>query len=333
MAASTPTRLGAVNGTYDPANDIDLFLKMYSGMVLAAYARKNQFESRAYVKTVTAGKSASFPAIGRTSASYHTVGAELLGQSVNQNEVIITADGQLVADNFVAEWDELVNHFEVQSTLAAEQGRALATANDEHFLIELANGACSNIATGDATAATVTGLAGGTVLTDANLISATDATRVQAVIDAIRASAQALDEKDAPDEGRFAVLRPEDYYLLVNTAQTNGFSAIHADYRGEGSLADGKIFRIDGIDIVKTNNLIATDQSGATGLYTHHAADMRKLAGLVGVNGCVGITKLQGIKSSAHDDPRRLGTLLVSRQVLGMKALRPECCVAWRNAV
>jgi len=302
-------------------------------MVLAAYARKNQFESRAYVKSVSAGKSASFPAIGRSSATYHAVGTELTGNTIPQNEVVITADGQLVAHTFIAEWDELVNHFEVQSTFATEQGRALATANDEHFLIELAKGACSNIDLGTATVETVTGLGAGAVITDTNLVSGTDATRVQALIDAIRTSAQNLDEKDAPDEGRFAVLRPEDYYLLVNTAQTNGFSAIHADYRGEGSFADGKIFRIDGIDIVKTNNLLDSDLTTATATdpYYHHQADMTKLAGLVGVNGCVGMTKLQGIKSTAHDDPRRLGNLLISRQVCGIKALRPECCVAWRH--
>ena len=121
MAASTPTRIGQVNG----AGDVDaLFLKMYAGMVLAAYARKNQFESRAYVKSVSAGKSASFPAIGRSSATYHAVGTELTGNTIPQNEVVITADGQLVAHTFIAEWDELVNHFEVQSTFAAEQGRA-----------------------------------------------------------------------------------------------------------------------------------------------------------------------------------------------------------------
>ena len=321
MAASTPSRLGQVNGA--GANDA-LFLKMYAGMVLAAYARYNQFEGKAFVKTVTAGKSATFPAIGRSTAEYHTIGSELTGNTVNQNEVIITIDGQMVANEFIAEWDELVNHFEIQSTIASEQGKALATQVDRHLLIEHYNGTQAS--------ATVTGLAGGTTITDANLISATDATRVQALLDAFRASAQQLDENDAPDEGRYAVLRPEDYYLLVNTAQTNGFSAINADYRGDGSLADGKVFRIDGIDICKTNNLPSTNLA-ASGIDTYHSADMSKVAGLVGTRGCVGMTKLQSIKSTAHDDPRRLGTLLVSRQVVGMKALRPESCIAWHNAV
>jgi len=320
MAASTPTRLGQVND----AGAVDaLFLKMYAGQVLAAYTRYNQFEMKAFVKMITSGKSATFPAIGRSSAEYHTIGAELTGNTVNQNEVIITADAQMVAHEFIAEWDELLNHFETQSIIASEQGKALATQTDRHLLIEHYNGSQAS--------ATVTGLAGGSTITDANLISGTDTTRVQALIDAFRASAQQLDENDAPDEGRYAVLRPEDYYLLVNTAQTSGFSAINADYGTSGGLADGKVFRIDGIDICKTNNLPSTNLAAA-GIDTYHSADMTNVAGLVGVRGCVGMTKLQSLKSTAHDDPRRLGNLLVTRQVVGIKALRPEACIAWESA-
>jgi hypothetical protein len=328
MAASTPTRLGQVNG----ADAVDaLFLKMYAGMVLAAYARFNQFEQRAFVKQVSAGKSASFPAIGRSTAEYHTIGAELLGNTVNQNEVIIPADAQMVAHEFIAEWDELVNHFETQSIIASEQGKALATQTDRHLLIELYNGAVLDGSAATVNPPTVTGLPGGTIITDTGLASSTDTTKVQAIIDALRASAVALDANDAPDEGRFAVMSPGDYYLLVNTAQTNGFSAINADYRGDGSFADGRIMRVDGIDIVKTNNLPTTDLA-ASGIDTYHSAEMALCVGLVGVNSCVGMTKLQGIKSTAHDDARRLGNLLVSRQVVGIKALRPECCVAWHDA-
>ena len=224
---------------------------------------------------------------------------------------------------FIAEWDELVNHYEVRSKYAEEQGRKLATVLDEHILIELYNGSQA--------AATVTGLDAGTTVTDANLASGTDTTKVQALIDFLRVSAQTLDEHDAPRDGRFCVLKPQEYYLLVNTAQTNGFSAINADYRGEGSFADGKIMRIDGIDIVMSNNLPQAN-TGTTGDYVHHNADMSNVVSLVGVNDCVGVTNLQGIKLSSHDDPRRLGELLVARMVKGVGYLRPECCIAGESA-
>lgn len=317
MAAATPNRLGEVNNL-GGATDA-LFLKMYAGMVMAAFARKNQFESRSFVKTITAGKSTSFPAMGRASGSYHTVGAELTGGALNHNEIVITTDGQYVSDLTIAEYDDFVNHYDVHSKYADEQGKKLATLKDEHFLIELYLGSQAS--------ATVTGLPGGTNTVDANLGSATDTTKVQALIDFIRASAQQLDENDAPDEGRFCVLKPQEYYLLVNTAQTNGFSAINADYRGEGSLADGKIFRIDGIDIVKTNNLPQSNLA-ASGDYTHHSANMTNVISLVGVNDCVGTCNLQGMKTSADWDPRRLCTLLTARTIYGMGFLRPECCIA-----
>ena len=55
MANASANRLGQVNS----AGSVDaIFLKMYAGMVLGAFARFNQFESRAFVKNITAGKSA-----------------------------------------------------------------------------------------------------------------------------------------------------------------------------------------------------------------------------------------------------------------------------------
>ena len=323
MAAAVPNRLGEVNNLGGAVDA--LFLKMYAGMVLEAFARKNQFEARAFVKNITAGKSASFPALGRASGGYHTPGAELTGGALNHNEIVISTDGQYVSDLFISEWDELVNHFETRSKYASEQGKKLATVLDIHYLIELYNGSQAS--------ATVADLDAGTTVTDGDLASATDTTKVQALVDFFRVSAQTLDEHDAPEDGRFCVLKPQEYYLLVNTAQTNGLSAIHADVRGEGSLASGQVLRIDGIDIVKSNNLPQSNIAQTSGGdYDHHFANMTNVTALVGVQDCVGITNLQGIKLTAHDDPRRLGELLIARMVKGVGYLRPECCIAAKSA-
>ena len=41
------------------------------------------------VRSISSGKSATFPVIGTTSASYHTPGAEITGTQVKHNEKII----------------------------------------------------------------------------------------------------------------------------------------------------------------------------------------------------------------------------------------------------
>jgi hypothetical protein len=59
-----------------------------------------------------------------------------------------------------------------------------------------------------------------------------------------------------PEDDRYLYLKPAQYYLLINS----GSRAINRDYAGDGSFADGTIFRIAGMKIVKTNNLPAGER-------------------------------------------------------------------------
>ena len=59
MAAATSSRLGLVNNTgtaYDA-----LFLKVFSGEVLASFGRENKMLGMTTVRTISSGKSAQFP--------------------------------------------------------------------------------------------------------------------------------------------------------------------------------------------------------------------------------------------------------------------------------
>ena len=78
MANATVSRLGLVNNT---GTDFDaLFLKVFSGEVLTAFARNNIFNEQLHsVRTITSGKSAQFPVTGAATAAYHTPGTPLVG--------------------------------------------------------------------------------------------------------------------------------------------------------------------------------------------------------------------------------------------------------------
>lgn len=59
MADAFPSRIGQINavgGSY--ANDNALFLKVFSGEVLTAFAQKTVMMGRHMVRTITSGKSA-----------------------------------------------------------------------------------------------------------------------------------------------------------------------------------------------------------------------------------------------------------------------------------
>ena len=89
MSNATVSFLGKTNNGSD-ANS--LFLKVFSGEVLASFERENKMLGMSTVRTISSGKSAQFPAIGRTTASYHTAGNEIVGSVINHAEQVITID-------------------------------------------------------------------------------------------------------------------------------------------------------------------------------------------------------------------------------------------------
>ena len=158
MSNATASRLGQVNS----ASDVNaLFLKVFSGEVLSAFERENLMLNMTNVRSIASGKSAQFPITGTISSSYHTIGNEILGTAVNKNEKVINIDDMLLANAFVAELDELKNHYDVRSIYSKEMGQALAKTIDKNILnlVVLASRAST---------ANVTGGNIGAVITDAD---------------------------------------------------------------------------------------------------------------------------------------------------------------------
>jgi hypothetical protein len=321
MANATVSRQGAINGAVaDKAEQEALFLKIFGGEILAAFEQKTIMMDKHTVRSIEHGKSVSFPATGRISSAYHVPGTELVGTVVLANERVITIDGLLVAQAFVADIDDAMNHYDVSSIYSTEMGRQLASVWDQNVLCELILGARA--------AATVTGLDGGTAIIDADFGSATLATQAAAIGKGLYAAAQAMDEKNVPDEGRYAAFKPAEYYNLVQAVQTGGFSVINSLYGTAGSYSDGKVTRIAGIEILKTNNLPVTDLSAKT----FHGVNAATTKGVVWTKEAVGTVKLMDLSVRADYDPRRIGTLLVAKYAIGHGYLRPECCVELKTA-
>ena len=83
MANATPSSIGRINA----ANAEDaLFLKVFGNEVITAYEQASVTEGADMVRSISSGKSATFPVVGRMSAAYHTPGAEINGgNDVNHN--------------------------------------------------------------------------------------------------------------------------------------------------------------------------------------------------------------------------------------------------------
>ena len=110
----------------------------------------------------------------------------------------------LIADTFIANIDEAKNHYDVRAEYSRLLGMALAKKFDQQTMQVglLAARASATISGGNGGTTLTTG-AGGGAITGAQLAAA--------IFDA----AKAMDEKDVPENERVAIVKPEEYYQLV----------------------------------------------------------------------------------------------------------------------
>lgn len=300
MADATVSRAGQVNASGDA---LALFLKQFAGETLVAFEQATVALPRTTVRTISSGKSAQFPAFGRTTASYHTPGTEIVGKTINQAEQVITIDGLLISDVFIANIDEAMSHYDVRSVYSGECGSALGTQMDKNILqVGLQAARASN---------PVSGLPGGGSATDAAF--KTDSAKLAA---GLFSAAQALDEKSVPEAGRNCFLKPAQYYLLAQNT-----NAINTLFGGQGAYADGTIVRIAGIELVKSLNLPTSNIVDPLGKYS---VDGTNTAALVMHATAVGTVKLLDLATESAYDIRRQGTLVVAKYAVGHGVLRPE---------
>tara|TARA_B100001248_G_scaffold260736_1_gene249814 strand:- start:883 stop:1914 length:1032 start_codon:yes stop_codon:yes gene_type:complete len=335
---STFSRSGqddGAGGSFDADNK--LFLKVFSGEILTTFEENNVMKGLHTVRTISSGKSAQFPTTGVATAKYHTAGQDIISESgyiseVKHGEKTINIDDVLISSTFLANIDELKNHYDVRSIYAKELGKALAKRFDiatMKVLLAAGNNTTPAYTDGPTTAAITPTSAVG---------SGKDAIMTAAeLIDALYAAAQSLDESDVPSEGRFALLQPQDYYNLI-TADTNAISAVNRDIGGVGSIASGTVSQVAGISLVKTNHIkdvtVATqgetDDAGANNTTgsSGYNDDYSGSRFVVAHPSAIGTVKLLDLATESEYQIQRQGHLFVAKYAMGHGILRPECAVA-----
>lgn len=310
MANATVSRLGAADGGADKT---ELFLKVFAGEVITSFETATILKPLTRQRTITSGKSAQFPAIYKATASYHTPGAEIVGQSIAHNEVVVTIDDLLIADAFIANIDEAMNHYDVRSPYSSELGLALALAYDKNV--------ARNIIRAARGSALFTGDTGGAAVNDnANLITAT------ALAGSIWTGKETLETKDVPVDTTpvYAALKPAQWYLLAQESTL----VLNHDIGGDGSYSQGKFSMIGGVDVVKSNALPwGTDDSSNTDIPAAYRVDMSLTAGVVFTEAAAATVQLLGLGMESEYDIRRQGTLMVAKYAVGHGPLLNKCAV------
>lgn len=345
-------RPGALNGGTDKR---ELFLKVFSGEIISQYETKCVMKDLVRTRSISSGKSASFPLYGSATAKWHTPGQNILEKEsgyltdFKYAERILTLDNMLTANTLINDVDELINHWDVRSPIATELGRALAYAYDR-FAMSTFWAAANAVSPISATSANGTALAG-QIITKGT----TDPTGAQ-ILDALYEAQVALDNKDVPVDGRFCVVRPEQYQILlgtpaVSTANTFRFSKDYGSGVGDVTKGTAATVEVAGFKLMKSNlfprvNLAATalfvDANAVSDVYgtngvgyggTVSTANSMALAwGICGHADAIGCVKKFDVTTEMERKIEYQGTLVVSKMMAGFGVLRPECAIGLASA-
>jgi hypothetical protein len=297
----------------------DIALKVYAGMILEAFNKETTTEGRVVTRTISSGKSAQFPVIGRAATLTHARGQEIVDQAiqVNSNEKIIAIEDILMAPIFIDILDEAKSHFDIRRPYATQQGQALSEESDRRSFMSIAAAAAT-------TTPNFTGGDAGTVDT-----AATMGTDVAVLKAAIYDAAEALDMNSVPSSERTLWLSPAQYYLLLNDGEF-----IDRDFNdgSNGSRSHAVMRNASDFEVVKTTNLPTVDESANTALPTEQRLAFNNLVALAAHSSAAGMVSLMGLMFESEYDINRQGHLLVAKYARGFGSLRPEASVALATA-
>ena len=317
MANATLAKLGVRNGASDGswAQENANFLEVFSGEVLTAFETATIFKELHRVRTITHGKSADFPVLGKMTARYHTPGTPILGTNnppIGKRSINI--DDLLIADIFIYDLEDAKLHYDVRKEYSHQLGVSLAQRFDEKI-------ARIGYLAARATA-TTSHHYGGTKLTHAS--ADTDANELRKLV---FKAAQTFDEKNVPETDRHVIFKPAQYYLMVQ--DTN---LLNREWGGRGELATANLPMIANMTVHKSNNLpngknITTAIQGEQNPYT---GNFSTSVALVMNRQAVGTVKLfdLAVEMSGPDvHVMYQGDIVVAKYAMGHGILRPDCAI------
>lgn len=363
-----PSRIGQLNAA---GGDTEaLFLKIFSGEIVTTFEKANIMMPLHRVRTIQSGKSAIFPVTGTAAAGYHTPGESVLSQGVNttaafantvsatspvnntvpvdssaqsskylnkfkHNERTVFIDDILVSSTFVADIDEMKNHYDVRSIYSTEIGRSLAYTADKNLIRTVIGGAR---ATTDRFAGSDAAYLGAKIPVGTTTYTLTSAS----ILAGFANAAQKMDERNVPNDERFAVVTPQVYYTLLG----GNSDAINRDFAPDnGSIATGQIASAYGIRIMKSNHIPQTNESstadplhGSSGVRNNPNGGSLKYSGLnyatsnaitqgiIFHREAVATVKLLDLSLETDYIMERMGTLMLAKYAMGHNILREECC-------
>lgn len=298
-----------------------LFMKVFSGEVLTAFARNTVMMSRHQVRTIDHGKSASFAVMGRTRAKYLKPGNSLDDQrkKMEHNERVIAIDGLLTADCLITDIDDAMNHYDVRVEYSRQLGEALAMAADCAVINELANEAAKDATNKDGNIPT-----NGDVLGTGKafeFVTGMDISQEAAygnkILEGLLAARAQMTKNYVPMGDRYCLLTPEGYSAVMKALMPDS-----ANYHALFDPNTGKLQTICGFEVIEVPHLLND------GVDEKHTLNTKiKTAGLQGIvfhRSAVGTVKLKDLAMERARRPEYQADQIIAKYAMGHGGLRPE---------
>lgn len=308
------------------AGDRDaLFMKVFSGEVLTAFARNTVMMSRHQVRTIDHGKSASFAVMGRTRAKYLAPGNSLDDQrkKFEHSEKVIAIDGLLTADCLITDIDDAMNHYDVRVEYSRQLGEALAQSADCAIINELANMAAKdaaeaeeNIPDNGVDAEKVQGT-GKAFEFETGLVISQSADYGNKIIEGLLAARAAFTKNYVPMGDRYCLLTPEGYSALIKALMPDS-----ANYQALFDPNSGKLQTICGFEVIEVPHLLNDGVDGKHMLNTKFTD--AKLQGIVFHRSAVGTVKLKDLAMERARRAEYQADQIIAKYAMGHGGLRPE---------
>lgn len=308
------------------AGDRDaLFMKVFSGEVLTAFARNTVMMSRHQVRTIDHGKSASFAVMGRTRAKYLEPGNSLDDQrkKFDHSEKVIAIDGLLTADCLITDIDDAMNHYDVRVEYSRQLGEALAQSADCAIINELANmaakgasGATENIPDNGTDADKVQGT-GKAFEFATGLAISQSANYGNKIIEGLLAARAAFTKNYVPMGDRYCLLTPEGYSALIKALMPDS-----ANYQALFDPNSGKLQTICGFEVIEVPHLLNDGVDGKHKLNAKFTA--AELQGIVFHRSAVGTVKLKDLAMERARRAEYQADQIIAKYAMGHGGLRPE---------
>lgn len=324
MAALADTGISNPGQNLSAGDRDALFMKVFSGEVLTAFARNTMMMSRHQVRTIDHGKSASFAVMGRTRAKYLAPGNSLDDQrkKFEHSEKVIAIDGLLTADCLITDIDDAMNHYDVRVEYSRQLGEALAQSADCAIINELANMAAKdatvpeNIPDNGTGADKVKGT-GKAFEFATGLDLSQSADYGNKIIEGLLAARAAFTKNYVPMGDRYCLLTPEGYSALIKALMPDS-----ANYQALFDPNSGKLQTICGFEVIEVPHLINDGVDGKHAL--NEKVSTAGLQGIVFHRSAVGTVKLKDLAMERARRAEYQADQIIAKFAMGHGGLRPE---------